>query len=303
MKVNSGIKLHQEPLLHFLLAGILLFLIFDILPQEKPDNAKSIQVGTEQLLPLIMSRNPRLGPEGAAEYLASLEQDQRNRLVENYIREEVMYREAVALGLNKNNYSARRRLIAQLEYINQGFIRQTLVITDDELKTHYEDNQDRYFVAARVTFTHVYFADDQSRDKQARSDQTRSLAERELLHLKESHLPFQLAGTRGDHFLYHRNYVNKDQEEVASHFGDGFARDVFALTDVADWRGPFQSTFGYHLVLLTKIRAGYYPTMDEVRARVEDDVTRLRVEEEIDRFYREVRSTYFIHVIESKGAT
>lgn len=299
MEVKSGIKLHREPLLHFLLAGILLFLIFDFLPRETSNNGRSIQVGTEQLLPLIMYRNPRLGPDDASEYLASLDEDQRNGLVENYIREEVMYREAVALGLNKNNYNARRRLIVQLEYINQGFIRESLVITEDELQARYEDNRDRYFVAPQITFTHVYFAADLAGDEQALSQ-----AEQELLRLNASQLPFHLAGSRGDHFLYHRNYVNKAQEEVASHFGDGFAHDVFALADDgAIWRGPFQSAYGYHLVLVSSLKPGYYPVLDQVRARVVDDVTRVRIKQELDRFYQEVRSTYYISVIEPESAS
>jgi len=236
-----------------------------------------------------MFQNQRLGPDAASEYLASLDADQRNELVENYIREEVLYREAVALGLNKNNYGARRRLISQLEYINQGFIRESLVITEDELQAYYEANRERYFVAARITFTHVFFAgepDDHS---------ARALAEQELLHLNESRLPFHLAGSRGDHFLYHRNYVNKEQEEVASHFGDGFALDVFKLEEAgSSWRGPFQSTYGYHLVLVSSVKPGYYPRLDEVRTRVTDDVTRVRVEEKLDQFYQEVRDTYYI---------
>jgi len=283
---------------HFLLAGILLFLIFDLLPRDTSDNARSIQVGTEQLLPLIMYRNPRLDPEEASELLASLNGKQRNGLVETYIREEVMYREAVALGLDKNNYNARRRLIAELEYINQGFIRESLIITDDDLQAHYEDNRVRYFVAPQGTFTHVYFASDQRGDNAAHS-----LAEEELLQLNESNIPFHQAASHGDHFLYHRNYVSKEQEEVASHFGRGFAGDVFALTaSDTQWKGPIRSAFGYHLVLVTSIKPGYYPPLKEIRVRVEDDVTRLRVEEEIERFYREVRSTYFISIIEPENA-
>jgi hypothetical protein len=294
MAANSGIKLHREPLLHFLAGGVLLFLLFDLLPQQALESNRSIQVGPEQLLPFVIFRNPRLGPEAAAEYLASLEPGQYHRLVEDYIREEVMYREAVALGLDKDNYTARRRLITQLEYINQGFIRESLVITDAELQAYYDDNPDRYFVAPQITFTHVYIAGDQ-----ATNEQTRSLAESELLYLNQNSLPFHLAGSRGNHFLYHRNYVNKEQPEIASHFGPTFANKLFALSeDNTRWRGPFESKYGYHLVLVTSVKPGYYPQLDQVRPRVLDDVARVRVEEEIEKFYREVRSTYYIDVIE-----
>jgi hypothetical protein len=288
-------RLHKEPLLHFLFAGILLFVLFDWLPQEPSDNGRSIQVGNEQLLQVIMFQSPRLTRDAASEYLSSLDADQRSLLVENYVREEVLYRQAVALGLNKNNYNARRRLISQLEYINQGFITESLVITEDELQAYYEDNKDRYFVTAQITFTHVYFSGEGPDDRSARL-----MAEQELRHLNESRLPFHLAGSRGDHFLYHRNYVNKDQEEVASHFGDGFGEEVFKLDDNGGrWSGPFQSSYGYHLVLVSSVKPGYFPPLDEVRARIADDVTRVRVRQELDQFYREIRDTYYISVIDS----
>ena len=75
----------------------------------------------------------------------------------------------------------------------------------------YEKYKDRYFIATQITFTHVYFSGERSDDRSARL-----MAEQELRHLNESRLPFHLAASRGDHFLYHRNYVNKDQEEVVA---------------------------------------------------------------------------------------
>ena len=282
-------------MLHFLSAGVLLFLLFDLLPREPSDNSRSIQVGAEQLLQVIMLQNPRLTRDAASGYLASLDTDRRNELVENYIREEVLYREAVALGLDKNNYNARRRLISQLEYINQGLIRESLVITNDELQAYYEDNKDRYFIATQITFTHVYFSGERSDDRSARL-----MAEQELRHLNESRLPFHLAASRGDHFLYHRNYVNKDQEEVASHFGDGFGEEVFELGESSTtWQGPFQSDYGFHLVLVGSIKPGYIPPMEELRARIADDVVRVRIRQELDQFYQEIRDTYYISVIDS----
>ena len=276
------VRLLKEPLLHFLAAGMLLFLLFDLHPVKVTDSARSIQVGSAQLLPFVSNRNPRLDSKAAAEYLALLDKEQYRQLVEDYIREEVLYREAVALGLDRNNYNARRRLISQLEYINQGFIRESLVIPEDELQTYYAAHRDRYLVVPKITFTHVYFASDKSGDKKARL-----LAQQELDYLNASILAFPLAGTRGGHFLLNLNYVTKDQQEGASHFGDRFAREVFAMkADANTWQGPVQSAYGYHLVLITSLRQGYYPPLDEVRVRVKADVTRVRVREELERFYR-----------------
>ena len=108
-------KFLKEPLLHFLIVGGLLFVIFEFLsPKEFDDTV--IQVGDDELLGLILSRDPRLDQASAAKYLGLLDGDLRDQLTEEYIREEVMFREAISLGLDQNSYLARRRLIAQLEY-------------------------------------------------------------------------------------------------------------------------------------------------------------------------------------------
>lgn len=283
-------KLVKEPLLHFFVVGFLLFIVFE--PQTASDNSGRIMVGNNQLIPLVMFRNPRLGPAEAKTYLDAMDSEPRDQLAEDFIREEVMYREAVALGLDENNYAARRRLIAQLEYINQGFVYETLEISEQDLLGHYQQHQDRYFAPGQVTFTHVYFGNERH------GEQARAKAAEELVHLKEKSLPFHLAASRGDHFLYHRNYVNKELEEVSSHFGEYFASDVFDLSpDSTGWQGPFSSAYGEHLVLMTSSKAGYVPELDAVRARVADDVARVKVQEELDRLYQEIRNAYVIEVV------
>ena len=285
-------KVLREPLVHFLLAGSVLFVLFDLLPQDETEDASVIVVGDEQLLPLVMFRNPRLSLESASEYLEGLDDAQRGRLTEDFVREEVLYRQAIALGLDENNYNTRKRLIAQLEYINQGFIYDSLELSEAELIDHHEKNRDRYYVPHQVTFTHVYFSLDR------RGDSAGEQARDELMYLNKVSLPFHLAASRGDHFLYHRNYVNKNKEEVASHFGESFAAEVFAVDQVQeDWIGPFRSEYGFHLLLLTTVKGGYFPPLDEVRARVADDVTQKRVREELDRIYRDIRGTYEVQIV------
>jgi hypothetical protein len=284
------LKFVKEPLLHFLIIGLMLFVVFE--PQTASDATGLIRVDNNRLLPLVMFRNPRIGPTEASAYLDTMASEERDRLIEDFVREEVMYREAVALGLDENNYSARRRLIAQLEYINQGFVYESLEIFEQDLLDHYQKHRERYFAAAQITFTHVYFGAEQQ------GELAHGKATEELIHLNEKSLPFHLAASRGDHFLYHRNYVNKELEEVASHFGESFANDVFELqAEEATWRGPFVSAYGTHLVLVTSMKTGYFPALEEVRARVADDVARVKLDEAQEKLYQEMRSAYVIEII------
>lgn len=301
----SAARLIKDPLVHFLLVGLLIFAAFDFIPNQGADDVRVIVVGESQLLPLIMARNPRLDVDAASEYLKSIDQEQHAQLTEDFVREEVMYRQAIALGLDNNNYNARRRLIGQLEYINQALISDSLEVSEHELVAHFEANKQRYFVPQEVTFTHVYFpSDSASSDPSSATkdnDAARDRADVELAYLNDIDLPFHLASSRGEHFLYHRNYVNKNMDEVASHFGASFAASVFAIDQPQrNWLGPFQSEYGYHLVLLTGNKKGYVPPLRDIQAKVLDDLSRIRVKEQLDRLYEEVRTTYEIQIAEPR---
>lgn len=286
-------RIFKEPLLHFLIVGGLLFVVFDFLPSKDLDDAE-IMVGDDELVGFILARDPRLNQNSASQLLISLDKIRRDQLIEDYIREEVMYREAVSLGLDQNSYGARRRLIAQLEYINQGFIYDSLELKEEELEGYFEKNRNRYLVPSVVTFTHVYF----SRD--LHDVAINDLAKAELKKLNNINLPFHLAASRGDHFLFHRNYVNKNEQEIASHFGSSFASNVFEIEQAGPaWQGPLQSDYGSHLILVASKNQGYLPNLDEVKTRVIDDVTQMRVREELDRLYGNLRKAYRIKLKKS----
>lgn len=285
-------NLLREPLLHFLAAGMLLFALFDWLAGSDQAGARQIVVDDNGLVALLGYRNPRVGPVAAREYLDGMSPEDRRRLVDDFVREEVLYREAVELGLDDNNYSARRRLITQLEYINQGFIYDSLQLDEQDLADFYLENQERYRVASQITFTHVYFSADRL-GQQGALDSAAS----ELQTLNAQAIAFHRAASRGDHFLYHRNYVNKNREEVASHFGTGFADRVFELEAQSQWQGPFTSAYGVHLVMVTSLKPAYIPGLEEVRARVADDLAQQRVAQAMEDVYQQALGRYTVNVV------
>ncbi len=109
--------------------------------------------------------------------------------------------------------------------------------------------------------------------------EARKLAEQTLKHLNVSHVPFYQAVSYGDRFLYHTNYVDKEADLIASHFGEPMQRQVFAAAknsvDTGIWIGPFQSPYGYHLTLITNSSDAYIPDLDTVRGRVYQDVQQI----------------------------
>ena len=286
----------REPLLHFMLVGVALFVAFEWAGTDDAPPADEIRVDQAALVQFLTHRDPRLNIDSATTALGSMTRGQHDALIEEYVREEVLFRQARAMGLDSYDYVGRRRLIAQLDYINRGFIEQTMKFSDDELRAFHKANRERYLVPPKITFTHVYFG------AHAHGVAAKTLASEKLAELNENAVPFHVGPSRGDLFLYHKNYVGKEAEEVASHFGADFANAVFKQAPSERWVGPFASEHGYHIVMVSSHKPGYSPSMAEVRQRVVQDLTFERTRDALDSYYREAGRDYDI-VIELPEAT
>lgn len=288
-------RLLKEPLLHFLVMGLVLFAAFRFVSNEEQSDALNrIVVDRDRLLTFMQNRARIFGAERFEEILDNLPEDELQALIDDYVREEALYREAKALNLDKNDYTSRQRLIRQLEYINQGFISSTIALSESEVQDFLSTHQERYYVLPKVTFTHVFFNAD-SRGE----DESQALALAKLDELNESQVPFHKALSHGDRYLYHRNYVNKEADEIASHFGSAMQRQLF-VEEASDkiWRGPFRSPYGFHLVMMTKRTAGYAPPLEEVRQWVEQDAIQARLKMELDRINQFIVEAYEVEIID-----
>ncbi len=280
----------REPLLHFMLAGAALFLAFEWLDDDRPAPADEIRVDQATLVQFLANRDPRLNADTAATVLGDMTSERRDALIEDYVREEVLFRQAREIGLDPYDHVGRRRLIAQLDYINRGFMEDTMEFSDDELEAFHEANRERYVIAPEITFTHVYFSTER------RDDNARALAIDTLAELNRNAVPFHDGPSLGDLFLYHRNYVAREPEEVASHFGAGFTDAVFELAPADRWVGPIESDHGHHLVMVSSRKPARSPAMAEVRQRVVQDLAVERIREGLESFYQDARGAYDIVV-------
>jgi len=272
-----------------LVLGACLFAVYSYRTADRQaDPQNRIVVDREQLLAFIAYRTRTAQGPRPEDILDNLPEDALQKLIDEYVEEEALYREALALGLDKSDYMLRRRLIRQLEFINQGLITSTMDLSEEDLQNHLENNKDRYYVPAKITFTHVFLNREKHGDRDARR-----LAEQELKALNRSKVPFHKALSHGDRFLYHRNYVGKNRDEVASHFGPELPEALFGLSpDDSRWHGPYQSPYGYHLVMLTRRVEGYDPTLEEIRERLEQDVMQFRLKQEMSRISQSIVKGY-----------
>lgn len=290
-------SLLKEPLIHFLALGILLFVIDGAInPGNPEDNADRIVVDREALLTYMQYRAKAFDAERAQQQLDAMPNDSRQQLIDSYIQEETLYREAKALQLDKNDSVARQRLIQQMRYLTQSFISAGIELTETELKTYQEANAERYLEPAKITFTHVFFSTAGRSD-----DEAKQLAQDKLNQLNQQQVPFHQAPGFGERFLYHRNYVKKDAEFIASHFGEGLQTAVFDLsTSEAQWYGPYQSPYGYHLVLVAQQIPEYQPNFDEVKNRVAQDLLQERRQQQVDQAIAQMIERYDVDVTVEK---
>ena len=257
-------KLFREPLAQFLAIALLLF------GGERWINAEDyaydqyrIEVGESELLQFMQQRAKTFKPDQAVAALARLKPQDRQRLVDDYVREEVLFREAMALNLDSNDPIIRRRLIQKMDYLAQGFYDQAEPLTGEDLRSYYAQNQQDYKKAAEATFTHVFISTQNRGGTEAQA-----MAAGLLKKLNTEKVPFENASRYGERFLYNRNYVNREDDEIASHFGASFQQQVFAFDSEQQWQGPVQSDHGWHLVLLVKNTDAYTPAFEQVSAAV-----------------------------------
>ena len=179
-------------------------------------------------------------------------------LVESYIKEEVYYREALALGLDQNDTILRRRLMQKMEFLSND-LAELNQPDETELNKYFIDNQDKYKLPARISFTHIYFSMDKRGVKTA-EDAKSVLTGLDALRAPE----------RGDSFMLEYDFVQETPFEVERLFGKRFAEQLFTL-ETNTWLGPIESGYGLHLVRISEKIDARIPELASVIDKVRTD--------------------------------
>ena len=294
-------KFLKDPLAHFLMLGLGLFLLYAVLNPGggTRDDPKKISVDRDALLTFVQYRTKTFQPKLAAARLDAMSKEQLKQLIDDYVREEALHREALALGLGRNDYVIKRRMIQKIDFITQGFAEAVIKLSEDDFKAYYDANKERYREQAFITFTHVFF--DTERRK---PDEAAALAKEKLAELKAGSVPFSDAPKHGARFPYGVNYVERTLNHVESHFGRQMTRALFELEpDDSAWRGPFLSPYGAHLVMVVGRKEARTPPLEEVRARVEADLTSERRKEQSEKAIKAIVNSYRVEIdLKSKDA-
>jgi hypothetical protein len=232
-------------LLHFVLAGLLIFGIGKI-HQEQTDPHRIV---------LTPQRTARLARQYTLQFGAQPDDATLGKLVDEDVHEEILLREGLELGLDKDDEIVRRRIIQKMQFLLEDL--QAPPEPDDaRLQAYYHAHLDRYSLPARTTFSHVYFSDTPQR------------AAGVLLHLSRTS---GRAPGSGDPFPDLYDFSNYGQEQVERLFGHGeFSAAVFS-TLAGRWSGPFRSTYGWHLLYVHSRQPAAARPFSQVRAEVRAD--------------------------------
>ena len=273
-------RVWREPLLHFLLIGFALFLYYDLAGNndEVPPKRIHVERGQVQQLAATFERTWSRPPTP----------QELDAMIEGHVREEVFYREALAMGLDQDDPLVRRRLRMKLEFMLDDLASQD--VDDTVLDTYLQQNADNFRVEAQLSFIQVYLNPDQRANIDA--DAARLLA-----RLNDSADPSSL----GDPTLAPRVYQLARQSEIARDFGEEFAANVASLPP-GDWSGPHYSPYGAHLVRIEKRIESRLPALAEVRDRVLREYHAAQRKQQKDLAYQKLRETYEI-TVESPNTT
>lgn len=248
----------HSPLTHVFVLGVLLALALLIVhgPPSGEDEARRVVITGSDLIQLraAFARTWQREPT---------ETELRGE-IQKLIREEVLYREALARGYDRDDVVVRRAMQRKMEFLAEAQgLREPP--TDEEIQAYFALRRERYSLPVVLSFAQVYFSQD-SRGAKAEED-----ARAALVGLRRADPDPESLLDWGDRIMLDSVYRDQTEQQVRSAFGNDFADAVLAL-EPGDWQGPIRSGYGIHLVKVFERTEKRVPEWNEVRSRVLADM-------------------------------
>ena len=197
------------------------------------------------------------------------------QVLEQYVKDEIYFRESKRLGLDVNDTIVRRRMVQKLTFLTEDIVLAT-PIDDDALSNYLAEHQDQYRVAPRFSFSHRYFSVDRRED--AEQDARVALTNED----------------RGDPFMLDKKYELLTERRIGDLFGRAFAAEVAKLQPADEPQGPYESAYGWHVVTLTEVAPGHVPDLADIRERVESDAKQAARAQANDAYYQDLLTRYSV---------
>ena len=270
----------REPLVHFLLLGAGLFIAYGLMSKPgSSDGPGKIIVTQGQIDHLVDGFTKAWQRPPTSEELAGL--------IEDRVREEVYCREAMAMGLDKDDTIIRRRLRLKLEFISDD-IAAMAEPTEAALNAYLQEHPDKFRIPPQFTFSQVYL-NPEKHGENLTHDTAQLLAQ-----LNQAGGQADISAL-GDAFLLELQFAAVSDREVAKQFGEKFAAQLSGLAP-GKWQGPVESGYGVHLVLIRERKEGRLPALAEVRAAVRHEWGNAQRLKANDKFYQDLLKRYTVTI-------
>lgn len=278
---NSFTRLLNEPLIQFLLIGACIYGAYGLFaPAQEGDLDSTVVVDANRINGFVA--------QWASRWNRPPTRDELDSVINSYVREEILYRQAVTMGLAEDDTVTRRRMAQRLEFLTSDLF--TVSEPDEaELAAYFQDNIDLFRAPDTISFTQVYF------DPDARGDTTLADAAEALEKLRSSGRPDVGVVDAGDGLSLPGYFNSATELEVRKRMGGGFTESLFALAPDS-WHGPVLSGFGVHLVYVFERLQAPDPVLADFRPQVIDAWQRDQAEAFNLKFYQGLKERYTVIV-------
>jgi len=280
---NNLILLLKEPLFQFLLLGAAIYGAYGLYgPPEESSDERTVIVDKNRIDSIITQWDSRWKRPPTRQEL--------DGIINAYVREEILYRKAVEIGLNEDDPITRRRLAQKLEFLTKN-IALLKKPEDGELEQYFKDNIDLFRAPDLISFYHVFI------DPDARGNATLDDAAKLMEDLQKAGAPDSNAAAAGDRFMLENKYSQASKLDVRRHFGSGFAESIMQL-EPGKWHGPVLSGFGVHLVYVFEIIETAPPKLSDVQEKVLVSWQEKQQEKFNKDFFENLKANYDVIVAE-----
>jgi peptidyl-prolyl cis-trans isomerase C len=277
----------REPLVHFLILGAVLFAVYRYTEHGRAGFESSRQI----VLTLDDLRQMEMYFQ--AEWRRQPTPEEFQAMVEDKVREEVLYREGLAMNLDKDDTIVKRRMAQKIQFLAED-VAAAHEPSTVELRAWYQKNSDKFAMPSRVSFRHLYFSPDH------RGQGARDAAVKALARIAGQSEDSKLAVSIADRFMFQDYYRDRTSEELAKEFGPQFAVSVIKLKP-GSWQGPIESGYGWHLLFVDTVIPGRVPAFEEVEPDVKTAWLGEQKTQAWQKAYAEMRTKYSVFLPAPSG--
>ena len=280
---NRLTRLFTEPLVQFLIIGACIYGAFALFGTPEEDyRDTTIRVDANRIDAFIGQWESRWNRPPTRQEI--------DGIIQQYVREDILYRQAVAMGLNEDDPITRRRMAQKLEFLTSDLAMMKQP-AEGELEQYFRDKQANYRAPDQISFSQVFF------DPDAREEATLDDAAEVLAQFRAAGEPDAQTLEAGDQFMLQGYFPSVTEAEIGRTMGTGFAEAVMQL-EPGQWHGPVLSGYGVHLVYVYDFQAAPPPVFEDVQATVLEDWHAVQREQFNADFFEALKNNYEIIIDE-----